>query len=106
MLNTQAKVIAFQGNLDTQTVPVIQQNIERIDLSSTGSLILDLSAVAHLTTAGAALLVYLCQRMRRKVVLANLSQRSRDLLTIHRLSEGIFVLVDCHDLKPSLIFKC
>jgi len=106
MFTAQAKVIAFQCDLDTRTVPIIQRNIDEIDLSRTGCLIVDLGSVVHLTTAGAALLVYLCQRTKRTIVLANLSQRSRDLLSIHRLGEGIFELVDCRDLEPSITLKC
>jgi anti-anti-sigma factor len=100
-----AQVVAFRCDLDAYSFAEIQRQVEEIGLSVTSRLIVDLPSVPHMTTAGMALLLGLCQQTKGEIVLAHPSQQVRNLLDICRSSKGPFSLIDCLDVEPSIVVK-
>lgn len=86
-LNAQTRgdttVIAFDGSLDSGTAPAVSTDIERL-MPETGTIVLDLSKMVYMSSAGLRVLLLAHRRARRdgaRIVLAGLVPDVREVMS-------------------------
>lgn len=76
-------IIAFDGSLDSGTAPGVQEEIDRL-MPQAGTVILDLSKMVYMSSAGLRVLLLIHRRARRdgaKIVLAGLVPDVREVMS-------------------------
>ncbi len=98
-------IISFETDLTINTVPLYQKILRNIALPGEENLVIDMRRSSNLTTAGAAFLVLLRNRLKRKIILVNLSRKAKAILRMLRLDNSLFEIVEDNQIIPTLCLK-
>lgn len=89
-------IIAFDGSLDSGTAPGVQEEIDKL-MPETGTVILDLSKMTYMSSAGLRVLLLVHRKARRdgaKIVLAGLVPDVREVMSATGFLDFFDVLDD------------
>jgi len=84
----KGSVIALSGNLDSLSSPRVQPELENLLAVQPGSIALECSGLAYLSSAGLRLLVTLAKKRKSPIILVGLNDNVREVLEI----AGFFII--------------